>query len=149
MSDIGDRRSNNAADVDAVVGVEKAILQRNGGVDQVRGNGGERHYRTDDAISVLDVEQYPVAVVDLRRLGQLLGIQRARVRQVAGIGLVLVDGLGAAAHAEQAEDGQADHDDLVEAAPLAAPGDPGNGEHADCGSTGKPVLLFGHRVYNG
>ena len=75
VGDIGDGRRDDAADVNAVVGVEEPVLQGNGGVDQMWGDGREWHHGADDALRVLDVQQDAIAVVNFGRLRQFLGAQ--------------------------------------------------------------------------
>ena len=56
--------------------------------------------------------------------------------------------LGPATEAEQTQQREPDDE---QPGPVAAapPLDPADGEHADRGDSGKPVLLRRHRVYNG
>ena len=148
VGDIRNSSRGDSTDVDPLMGVELAILECDRGIDQVRGDRRQWDDGPDDAVRVFDVEQDTVAVIDFGRLGEFLGIERAGIGQVAGVGLVLVDGLGASAEAQQADQGEPDDDDLVPGG-TAAPRKEADREHADRGTSGGPVLLWRHRVYNG
>ena len=75
VGQIGDRCRDDAWEVDPLMGVELPVFERDGGVDEVRGDGGQRDHRADDAVGVLDVEQYAVTVVDVGRLREFLWVE--------------------------------------------------------------------------
>ena len=75
VGQVGDRRRDDAWEVDPLMGVELPVFERDGGVDQVRGDRGQRDHRADDAVGVLDVEQHAVTVVDVGRLREFLWVE--------------------------------------------------------------------------